>query len=140
MRFLRTFGQTYLKEEVWAEHLVRKLEPFRKFLEVAAQHNARLINFTRIAKAVGVDVKTVQTYFQILEETHLAVLIEPFSRSIRQQVHAAPRFYFVDTGIARTLALQVGAKLVPSTAEYGNILHLHWRDALIEVFGAMPGA
>ncbi|MBM4253991.1 MAG: ATP-binding protein [Deltaproteobacteria bacterium] len=121
IRFLRAYGQTYLKEEVWAEHLVRKLEPFRKFLEVAAQHNARLINYSRVATVVGVDIKTVQTYFQILEETHLAVLLEPYSRSIRQQVHAAPRFYFVDTGIARTLSLQVGTKLSASTGEFGHL-------------------
>jgi predicted AAA+ superfamily ATPase len=121
IRFLRAYGQTYLKEEVWAEHLVRKLEPFRKFLEVAAQHNARLINYSRIADVVGVDVKTVQTYFQILEETHLAIILEPYSRSIRQQVHAAPRFYFVDTGIARTLSLQIGIKLNQSTGEFGHL-------------------
>jgi predicted AAA+ superfamily ATPase len=121
IRFLRAYGQTYLKEEVWAEHLVRKLEPFRKFLEVAAQQNARLVNYSRIAAVVGVDVKTVQTYFQILEETHLAILIEPYSRSVRQQVHAAPRLYFVDTGITRTLSLAVGSKLNQSTGDFGHL-------------------
>ena len=37
--YLRSYARTYLKEEVWAEHIVRKLEPFRKFLQVAAQSN-----------------------------------------------------------------------------------------------------
>ena len=37
--FLRAYALTYLKEEVWAEHVVRKLDPFRAFLEVAAQSN-----------------------------------------------------------------------------------------------------
>ena len=34
---LRAYSSVYLKEEVWAEQLIRKLEPFRRFLEVAAQ-------------------------------------------------------------------------------------------------------
>jgi len=121
VRFLRAYGQTYLKEEVWAEHLIRKLEPFRKFLEVAAQHNAQIVNYSAIAKIVGVDVKTVQTYFQILEETYLGIILEPFSRSIRHQVHGAPKFYFVDIGIARTLSRLVGFPAQPTTTEYGRV-------------------
>lgn len=38
---------TYLKEEVWGEHLVRNLGPFRGFLSVAAQMNGKLINYTK---------------------------------------------------------------------------------------------
>lgn len=121
VRYLRGYCQTYLKEEVWAEHLIRKIEPFRKFLEVAAQHNTRIVNYTKIAKIIGVDPKTVQTYFQILEETYLAILLEPYARSIRQQVHAAPRFYFIDTGIARALARQLTVAAQPQTAEYGYL-------------------
>jgi predicted AAA+ superfamily ATPase len=121
VRFLRAYCQTYLKEEVWAEHLIRKLEPFRKFLEVAAQHNTHIINYSTIAKAIDVDVKTVQTYFQILEETHIGIMLEPYSRSIRSQVHAAPRFYYVDTGIVRTLNRTVNLPLTPSTTEYGEL-------------------
>ena len=121
IRFLKAYSQTYLKEEVWAEHLIRKIEPFRKFIEVAAQHNTQIINYSTIARIVGVDVKTVQTYFQILEETHLGILLEPYSQSIRHQVHAAPRFYYIDTGIARTLGRMINMPLNASTTEYGNL-------------------
>jgi predicted AAA+ superfamily ATPase len=121
IRFLRAYGQTYLKEEIWAEHLIRKLEPFRKFLEVAAQHNAQIVNYSAIAKIIGVDTKTVQNYFQILEETYLGIILEPFSHSIRQQVHAAPRFYLIDIGIARTLSRLIGLPSQPATTEYGRV-------------------
>ncbi len=121
VRFLKAYCQTYLKEEVWAEHLIRKIEPFRKFIEVAAQHNTQIINYSTIGRIVGVDVKTVQTYFHILEETHLGILLEPYSRSIRSQVHAAPKFYYIDTGITRTLGRTINMPLVASTTEYGNL-------------------
>jgi len=35
-RYLKTYGLMYLKEEVWNEYLVRKLNPFRSFLELAS--------------------------------------------------------------------------------------------------------
>jgi predicted AAA+ superfamily ATPase len=38
-QFLQAYANTYLKEEIWDEHFVRNLDPFRKFLEVASQCN-----------------------------------------------------------------------------------------------------
>lgn len=35
--FLRTYAHTYLKEEITAEQVVRRFDPFRRFLVVAAQ-------------------------------------------------------------------------------------------------------
>ncbi len=40
--FLRSYADTYLKEEIWNEQVVRKLQPFRRFLEVAAQCNGKI--------------------------------------------------------------------------------------------------
>lgn len=56
----------YLKEEIVSEQIVRRLDPFRRFLEIAAQGNGEILNYTNIAKDVGVDTKTVQSYYQIL--------------------------------------------------------------------------
>ena len=68
-RFLNTYALTYLREEIWNEHLVRNLQFFRKFLEVAAQANGKTINFSKLARVLGVDDKTVRNYFTILEDT-----------------------------------------------------------------------
>jgi predicted AAA+ superfamily ATPase len=40
--YLGAYALTYLKEEVWAEHLIRKLDPFRRFLEIAAQSSSTI--------------------------------------------------------------------------------------------------
>jgi predicted AAA+ superfamily ATPase len=77
--FLRGYVSIYLKEEVLAEQLVRNLDPFRDFIEIAAQSNGRIINFSKIAREVGVDDKTIKTYYQILEETLVGFLSAPFS-------------------------------------------------------------
>ena len=61
--FLQSYAQMYLREEIWQEHLIRKIDPFRKFLEVAAQCNGQPINFAKISLDVGVDDKTIKQYF-----------------------------------------------------------------------------
>ena len=43
--YLRAYALTYLKEEIVAEQIVRRLDPFRQFLEVAAQANGTIVNY-----------------------------------------------------------------------------------------------
>jgi len=118
--FLKAYALTYLKEEVWAEHIVRQLDPFRRFLEIAAQGNTQIVNYTNIARDVGVDTKTVQSYFEILEDTLLGFLLEPYHRSIRKQQRQSPKFYFFDTGVKRALERTLTQQLLPNTYAFGK--------------------
>ncbi|MBF0196570.1 MAG: ATP-binding protein [Planctomycetes bacterium] len=118
--FLRAYALTYLKEEVWNEHLVRDLDPFRKFIEVAAQCNGEMINYSNIARDVGVSYKTVQEYFSILEETLLGYMLEPYHTSVRKRQRQAPKFYLFDTGVKRALDRTLTVPLLPQTSDYGN--------------------
>jgi len=120
LRYLRTYAQTYLKEEVWAEQLVRKLDPFRMFLDTAAQAHGEVVNYSKIARQVGVDDKTVQNYFQILEDTLVGVLLPSFDRSVRKRQRKAPKFYYFDSGVQRVLNNTIDVPLKQSTYAYGR--------------------
>ena len=120
-RFLQAYTLTYLKEEIWAEQLVKNLDPFRKFLEVAAQCNGKIINYSTIARDVGADDKTVKNYFSLLEDTLLGQLLEPFHHSFRKRLKSAPKFYFFDLGIARALAHHLSIPPVAGTSYYGEL-------------------
>jgi predicted AAA+ superfamily ATPase len=136
--FLRTYALTYLKQEVWAEQFIRDLDPFRKFLEIAAQTNSEVVNYTNIAKDVGADVKTVQSYFEILEDTLLGFLLEPYHRSVRKQQRKNPKFYFFDVGIKRALDRTLSQQLLPQTSVYGKafehflIIEIHRLNAYLK--------
>jgi predicted AAA+ superfamily ATPase len=119
-QFLRAYAHTYLREEIVAEQLVRNLNPFRQFLEVAAQANGKIVNYAKIAEDVGVDGKTIQSYFSILEDTLVGILLPPFHRSIRKRQRKNPKFYFFDTGVTRALARMLSVKLEPHTYAFGN--------------------
>jgi len=120
IRFLRTYAQTYLKEEIVAEQIIRKLDPFRLFLEIAAQQNGEILNFSNIAHDVGVDTVTVQSYFQILEDTLIGFLLHPFHRSIRKRQRTNPKFYFFDLGVKRALEGSLTVDFLKSTYGYGK--------------------
>ena len=120
MAFLRAYALTYVKEEVWAEHLIRKLDPFRRFLEVAAQSNGEIVNFSNIARDIGVNHKTVASYFESLEDTLLGILLNPYHRSVRKRQRQAPKFFFFDPGVVRALTGTLKVDLVPGTYAFGR--------------------
>jgi predicted AAA+ superfamily ATPase len=119
--FLEAYALLYLKEEIWAEHLIRKIDPFRKFLEVSAQMNGKIINYASIARDVNADLKTVKEYFSILEDTLIGFMLEPFHHSFRKRLMSKPKFYYIDTGLARTLARTITIPPAPSTSYYGEL-------------------
>jgi len=118
--YLKGYVKSYLQEEILIEQIVRQVEPFKDFLQVAAQMNGELINYSRIGKDVGVSDQTVKTFFQILEDTLIGFYLQPFHRSIRKRQRESPKFYFFDTGVTRALSRTLKLSLEPSTTEYGK--------------------
>lgn len=117
--FLRAYTHTYLKEEITSEQIVRRLEPFHRFLFVAAQMSGQIINFSKIAREIGASTHTVQTYFEILDDTLIGLLLPPFHESIRKRQRGNPKFYFFDTGVQRALHQTLSVDLKPHTYAYG---------------------
>jgi predicted AAA+ superfamily ATPase len=120
-RYLLTYVQTYIKEEILVEQLVRNIDPFRAFLEVAAQVNTEIINYTTMAKEAQTTSKNIERYFSILNDTMLGFFLEPYSRSVRARQKQAPKFYFFDTGVVRAISNEINQKLLPKTFSYGKL-------------------
>lgn len=100
-RLLRGYSLLYIKEEVQAESLTRNVGAFQRFLQVAVQCNAQIIEYANISRDCQVPSSTVKEYFQILEDTLLGFFLWPYDRSERKK--ARPKFYFVDCGIIRAI-------------------------------------
>ena len=120
-RFLLSYVQTYLKEEILAEQLVRNVTGFRRFLEVAAQMNTEILNYDNMSRDVGIDDKTVANYFQILQDTMIGTLLEPFHLSSRKRQKRKPKFYLFDTGVTRAMDHSLSQVLYASTGEFGRL-------------------
>ncbi len=129
--FLQSYAFTYIKEEIVSEQIIRKLDPFRKFLEFAAQCNGKIINFASVAKDVGVDDKTIKSYYEILEDTLIGFFIEPYHTSVRKRLSQKPKFYFFDCGVTRALARRLSLDILSGNSYYGECFeHL----VILEIF------
>ena len=115
---LQSYIGTYLKEEIQDEAVVRQLASFNRFLEIAAQTDGEIVNYTNIASDCGVSATTVKEYFQILQQTLIGYMVPSFKKSKKRRAVVAPRFYYFDIGIVNYLLNRHA--LNPGTADYGH--------------------
>jgi predicted AAA+ superfamily ATPase len=100
---LRAYAITYLREEIKAEALVRNLQGFQNFLDVAVAQYAEQINFSGVSRDCQVALSTVREYYAILEDTLIGFFLHPHFKSQRKRMSRRPKFYFFDNGVTRAL-------------------------------------
>jgi uncharacterized protein len=98
---LSAYIDTYLKEEIRAEGLIRKLPSFVRFLSIAGQMNGQALNAQNVAREAAVPRSSVDGYFSVLTDTLLAHFLPPYRPGLKVREAAHPKFYWVDSGIAR---------------------------------------
>jgi predicted AAA+ superfamily ATPase len=101
--YLASYVGTYLREEVQAEALTRRLDVFSRFLVAASFSQASLLSVAPIARELGIARKTVESYFDLLEDLLLSVRLPVFTRRAKRAMAAHTKFYFFDAGVFRSL-------------------------------------
>ncbi len=126
---LRSYATTYVKEEIQAEALTRNVGAFQRFLQVAAQDNARVIEFANLSRECLVPSSTLKEYYSILEDTLLGDFLWPWDKSgcgeISLQTVKAFRARFGEVPLI-VASLQ---DFVPRRLEFG-VEVLPWAQAL----------
>ena len=118
---LRAYVDTYLKEEIQQEALVRKLDKFFSFIDVAAQLNGEVVNFSKMARQLSLADKTIGDYFQILIDTLLVIKLNGWDRSAKKQIIKSPKFYFFDCGVLNAAAKELNLSLGAGTPRFDRL-------------------
>ncbi len=132
-RSLKAYVETYLKEEIMQEALVRNIEGYIRFLDIAGQMNGEPVNFTKIARECAVSTKTAQEFFSILVDTLIAFRIDGWSRSIRKQVRQGPKYYFFDCGVLNAIRGELKTEIKESSYYYGKLFETLVVQELIRI-------
>jgi uncharacterized protein len=115
---LDAYVDTYLKEEIKQEALVQNFIHFSRFINVAALVNTEQLNYANVSRDTGVPVTSVRSYFEILSDTFIGFLLEPWRGSMKRKAIATVKYYFFDVGVANFLkGIHV---LSRNSAEFGT--------------------
>ena len=115
---LEAYIGVYLKEEIQEETVVRQLSSFNRFLDVAAQCDGEMINYTNIAQDCGVSATTIKEYFNILEQTLIGYMIPAFTLSKKRRAITTKKFYYFDVGVVNYLLNR--SNLQPGSIDFGH--------------------
>jgi predicted AAA+ superfamily ATPase len=104
-RLLSSYTSTYLKEEIMAEALVRQVDGFFRFIQVAALESGHFVDYSKIAKRAKVSRQSVTRHFEILEDTLVARRLDndPDLDPEQADLVKHPRFYFFDSGVLNAM-------------------------------------
>lgn len=97
--FLQDYIQTYLKRDLKEIINVNNLYDFQRFIVVCAVRVGQLINFSDIAKDIGVSAKTIRHWISALEASCLIYILPPYYANIGKRLIKAPKLYFADHGL-----------------------------------------
>ncbi|TZF82215.1 ATP-binding protein [Pedobacter sp. BS3] len=98
-----SYIQTYAERDVRQLVNVSNLHLFQKFMRLAAGRIGQLLNYNSMANELGVDLKTVKSWFSILETSFIAFFLQPHFRNFSKRLVKTPKLYFYDTGLACSL-------------------------------------
>lgn len=118
--FYSSYVSTYLERDI-NELISADSITFTKFLTAVAARTGEMLNFSNIAREIGVSEPTVKNWISILERTGIVYLLHPYSASVLNRAIKAPKIYFRDTGLACYLTRWLTADALKNSAVAGNM-------------------
>jgi uncharacterized protein len=114
---LGAYAGAYLQQEIVAEGAARNVPAFSRFLKVAAQCNATIVNFTNLANDAQVARTTVYEYFEILKDTLVLHELPAWKKTKKRKPFSSSKYYFFDVGVVAALQER---EFRPGTPEFGE--------------------
>lgn len=137
--FYRSYIQTYIQRDVQDLLKVSDQMAFHRFLVAVAARTAQLLNYSSLARDVGVDNKTAKAWMSVLEASGLVFLLQPYHTNLTKRLVKTPKLYFLDTGLAAYLtrwpdpaSLEAGSLsgAILETWVVGEVIRSYWHNGL----------
>jgi len=97
------FITTFLEKDLQTFGIFIASKNIHRLWKMLAHLNSKLLNYNALSKSMGIDIKTVKRYIDILNHTFMIRILEPYYVNIKKRIIKSPKIYFKDTGILHTL-------------------------------------
>ena len=100
---LRSYTDSYLREEVQAEALVRNVGGFARLLDLVAAASGRILNVHSLSRDAALGYETARRYLDVLEDTLVAFRVPAWSGSDRANLIRHAKLFLFDIGVRNAL-------------------------------------
>lgn len=122
------FIRTYLEREVPQFAPRKSAEQMRQLWTMLAHLQGQVYNASLLARSIGTDYKTTQSYVDLLQQLLLIRMVQPWHANVGKRLTKRPKVYVRDSGILHTLlGIQTHEDLV------GNpIVGMSWEGFVLQ--------
>ncbi len=103
LRWRENFIRNYLERDIPQFGPRIATETLRRFWTMLAHHQGGLLNVAQLARNLGVDVKTAQSYIDLLCDLLLVRRLAPWHTNTGKRLVKAPKVYVRDSGLVHAL-------------------------------------
>lgn len=115
-QYYAAYVQTYLQRDINDLSQVGDELAFLRFLTAAAARTGQMLQYADLARDTGISQPTAKKWLSLLVTSGIVTIVEPWYSNTLTRLIKAPKFYFLDTGLAAYLtrwttpqALEAGA-------------------------------
>lgn len=102
-RILREISKSYLYKDILELELVKNPAYLDKLLSALALQLGSEVSLTELSNLVGLDLKTIERYIDLLEKNYVIFRLPPYYTNQRKVLSKQNKIYFYDLGIRNAL-------------------------------------
>ncbi len=103
LRWRQNFIRAYLERDIPQFGPRIAADTLRRFWTMLAHHQSGLLNVAQLARNIGVDAKTAQSYIELLCALLLVRRLPPWHANIGKRLVKSPKVYLRDSGLVHAL-------------------------------------
>jgi len=96
---LKQLVNSYLYRDVLSFSNIKKPEIVEQLLKALALQVGNEVNYSELARLIGVDKNTISRYIDILSRNYIIFKLGSFSRNLRNEIKHNSKIYFYDNGV-----------------------------------------
>lgn len=102
-QLLTELTSSYLFKDILALSGIRKPAMLEKLVKALAYQVSSEFSLQELSRTVGVDIKTVDHYISLLEQSFIVFRLGSYKRNLRTELNSKQKIYFWDNGVRNAL-------------------------------------
>ena len=102
-KHLKLIAGSYLYKDLFILEEIKKPVHFENLLKALALQIGSEVNYSELARMIGINKNTVERYIDLLEKAFVIFSLKALSRNVRTEIKKGQKIYFYDCGIRNAI-------------------------------------
>lgn len=96
---LKLLTDSYLYKDILMLDAIKKTDALTRLLQAIAYQIGSQVSYNELSRLCEIDIKTVEKYILLLEQSYIIFRLGSFSRNLRSELKNSRKIYFYDLGV-----------------------------------------